>query len=378
MRSKKSEKRVKLWAKRYEQGLCVYCGTKEYKVGTKGCVDCLKKKYETNKKCGVSSPEKQKLYRKKVKDEVINKYGGQCQICGEKQLECLTINLINNDTTKKQKLYDYKSDNLHKLYLRLRKEDTRDNLRVICTNCKSFNTKEIIKLYKKGRLISEIEEKTGKSNSTIYRVLRRNGCKLRGGKIKRPPRPPKHNLVGKKYFHLTVIKMAITKKADGKTWRAICKCDCGRIADVCVNYLMRNLRKTCGHKKCKFFRQEYTNSGKQNVTFTGFEGIHGQRWAAIHCGAERRNLEFSIKIEDMWDMYIQQNKKCALTGLPIKFGRRNYDETTASLDRIDSKKGYIKGNVQWVYKDVNFMKWDLDQNHFINLCHIIADLNPKK
>lgn len=31
-------------------------------------------------------------------------------------------------------------------------------------------------------------------------------------------------------------------------------------------------------------------------------------------------------------------------------------------------KGYVDGNVQWVHKDVNFMKSDLEQSRFIDLC----------
>lgn len=44
----------------------------------------------------------------------------------------------------------------------------------------------------------------------------------------------------------------------------------------------------------------------------------------------------------------------------------------ASLDRIDSSQGYIKGNVQWVHKDINKMKFDLSQDRFLELCNIIV------
>jgi hypothetical protein len=47
-------------------------------------------------------------------------------------------------------------------------------------------------------------------------------------------------------------------------------------------------------------------------------------------------------------------------------------ETTASLDRIDSSKGYIEGNLQWVHKDVNIMKMDLSQVEFIDYCVKVA------
>lgn len=43
-----------------------------------------------------------------------------------------------------------------------------------------------------------------------------------------------------------------------------------------------------------------------------------------------------------------------------------------SLDRIDSKKGYVVGNVQWVHKDINRMKNTFPQDYFIQVCKQIA------
>jgi hypothetical protein len=39
-----------------------------------------------------------------------------------------------------------------------------------------------------------------------------------------------------------------------------------------------------------------------------------------------------------------------------------------SVDRIDSKKSYSNDNIQLVCSIINTMKWDLDQEDFINLC----------
>jgi len=50
---------------------------------------------------------------------------------------------------------------------------------------------------------------------------------------------------------------------------------------------------------------------------------------------------------------------------------------TASLDRIDSSKGYESGNIQWVHKQLNNMKQALPENEFfewIKLVHSFKDL----
>lgn len=46
---------------------------------------------------------------------------------------------------------------------------------------------------------------------------------------------------------------------------------------------------------------------------------------------------------------------------------------TASLDRIDSRHGYIPGNIQWLHKDINVMKWDHTTGRFIELCGMVID-----
>ena len=46
---------------------------------------------------------------------------------------------------------------------------------------------------------------------------------------------------------------------------------------------------------------------------------------------------------------------------------------TASLDRIDSNKGYTIDNVQWVHKDINKMKMDLEEDVFIDNCKLIIE-----
>jgi hypothetical protein len=63
--------------------------------------------------------------------------------------------------------------------------------------------------------------------------------------------------------------------------------------------------------------------------------------------------------------------------LPLSFGNKAKDHKnrTASLDRIDSSKGYTKNNIQWIYKPINSMKRDYTQERFIELCKLVAKNN---
>jgi len=101
--------------------------------------------------------------------------------------------------------------------------------------------------------------------------------------------------------------------------------------------------------------------------------ISKNHWSNIVSNAGARNLEFNITPEYIWNIWLEQNECCKLSG--IKLNLKSIYEITASLDRIDSSKGYIEGNIQWLHKDVNIMKWTLGQSYFISLCKQIAENN---
>lgn len=65
----------------------------------------------------------------------------------------------------------------------------------------------------------------------------------------------------------------------------------------------------------------------------------------------RKNLEFNL---DLNDIILPQ--VCPLLEIPFVVGTKDNYEYTYSLDRIDSSKGYIKGNVWVITKLANSMK----------------------
>ena len=78
-------------------------------------------------------------------------------------------------------------------------------------------------------------------------------------------------------------------------------------------------------------------------------------------------------------MFLKQNKKCALSGVLLSFNTIAKNQTskkTASLDRIDSSKGYIEGNVQWVHKKINDLKSNFDEDTLIKMCNLISKNKP--
>lgn len=157
-----------------------------------------------------------------------------------------------------------------------------------------------------------------------------------------------------------------------------CKCDCDSIVTKTSYYLINMQNKgnkpSCGCKKHRY------KTWDNNKHWTGYKEISGTYFTSIKNGAKTRNLEFNITIEDMWNQFIKQQRLCALTNILLKFCTSSYkiSDTTASLDRIDPLKGYVLDNIQWVHKDVNLMKRNHTQEHFIGLCKKIYEYNKNK
>ena len=63
--------------------------------------------------------------------------------------------------------------------------------------------------------------------------------------------------------------------------------------------------------------------------------------------SKKKNLELNITLEYLESIY-PDDSLCPLLNIPLDWDSPPKHPSTPSIDRIDSSKGYIKGNVQWV------------------------------
>lgn len=172
------------------------------------------------------------------------------------------------------------------------------------------------------------------------------------------------DLTGKRFGRLVVIGLGEIRRKKVLYWN--CLCDCGNKKSIAGGSLKNGESKSCGCLRSEMVSDQF---------WSGFEEISGGYFSSIVHGAKKRNFEFNITIEQIWELFIKQERKCALSGDEIFFAKNSYDRNnqTASLDRIDSSKGYIEGNLQWVHKQVNFMKQELEDSVLIEWCKKIYE-----
>jgi hypothetical protein len=171
---------------------------------------------------------------------------------------------------------------------------------------------------------------------------RTKGCK----KCRARERTPKIK-IGGKYKEWTVLEQTVNKS---RNIVYLCECSCGNRGYQSASDLL-NPDRCFSCIKCSK-RQEKQCYKTFNVA----------KYNKYERSAKTRNIEFAVSIEYLWNQFKKQKQICAITGdyLP--------DINKASLDRIDSKKGYVEGNVQWVTIQANKSKHILSMEELYDFC----------
>lgn len=183
------------------------------------------------------------------------------------------------------------------------------------------------------------------------------------------PGPKAKDLTGVRRGMLTALRPSGESTRYGVVW--IVKCDCGNeIKMASADFMRKPKRPHQSPRSCGCYRKR-----NRSPKYKGVGDLSHSKFKNICKGAEERNLPFKITIKQAWDLFCKQNGRCALTGVPIVLDPSSMaaGANTASLDRIDNSKGYVRGNIQWVHVEINFMKHSRSQEEFVRWCRLVVD-----
>ena len=169
---------------------------------------------------------------------------------------------------------------------------------------------------------------------------------------------------------LTVVAHSHRNASYKHFWK--CQCQCGVTKIIQGSTLLSGRAVSCGCLKKR--------RGKDNPCWTGCGELSGEFISSIKANARKKKIPFLVSKEYLWELYQKQGGKCALTGISLSLEDPRYSDPyarTASLDRIDSTKGYVEGNVQWVHKTINSMKMDLSESDFLKWCRTVVEHTRK-
>ena len=146
---------------------------------------------------------------------------------------------------------------------------------------------------------------------------------------------------------------------------------CGKDREYAVKYTFEKaMRKNTVCYSCRTvannIRRAGSKVGENNPAWKGYKDIAGKILSRVKNGARSRGLCFDITLKDLDTVFEKQHRCCALTGTTLQW---NVD---ASVDRIDSSKGYTVDNIQIVHKEINMMKRDYTQEQFVRWCVAVS------
>lgn len=227
---------------------------------------------------------------------------------------------------------------------------------------KKYDLSDIQQLLNEGYTVQDIMKIKGcKHHFTIYSYIKQNNIVYESRYSK--------DLTGYEWNNMKVLNLDTSTKKKERYWNI--ECHCGNIFRLNTYEIFKSNQKSCG---CIFKSKDYKLSHPNRK---GYKDISGIIWSKIKRDAKARGIQFDLNIEDLWGLLESQNRKCKLSGISIGFGLEDgvnaKKNTTASLDRIDSKKGYTIDNVQWVHKRINMMKQSLSDDDFIFFCKAVAN-----
>jgi len=112
----------------------------------------------------------------------------------------------------------------------------------------------------------------------------------------------------------------------------------------------------------------HLQKGKKKDKYSGFREF-------LRRIKNRKKHECNLDLEYLLDLWNKQEGKCIYTNISMVLpnGKSKGTMFTASLDRIDSLIGYLKGNVQFTLTPINLMKCSMSHEKTKQLIKLIVD-----
>src|ERR1041385_6044804 len=133
------------------------------------------------------------------------------------------------------------------------------------------------------------------------------------------------DLTNREFGRLTVLHILDERQNGHVVWK--CQCLCGNIVNVKSCHLKSKHTKSCGCFQAETSLKTLKNcqisvkiNGAHGSRWNGVGDLYGSYFGALESGAKRRNMEFNISKEYIWNLFLKQNGKCKLSGLEIHMG----------------------------------------------------------
>lgn len=88
--------------------------------------------------------------------------------------------------------------------------------------------------------------------------------------------------------------------------------------------------------------------------------------------ARKRGHTFNVDADYLTNLVIEQNYRCAVSGLEFEMKLSRRHPFSASVDRIHNDRGYERGNVRVVCLIVNLARSNFGDDALLRMCNAIS------
>ena len=208
---------------------------------------------------------------------------------------------------------------------------------------------EIIKAYQEGITLQEISSQYSVSRATIQKILKSNYPAYTGKKRASIARENQTKVCSKCGKELPLEAFNRGNSLYGR--RSFCR-ECEHLIQNSPEYVARRRKNILKRRENPEYRLK-ANKTDAKRRHTNDNSLKLYLLRSAKQRAKVKGLSFNIDITD-----INLPDKCPLLGIPLKSFYGNATGNSYSIDRIDSSKGYIKGNVWVISKRANTLKGD--------------------
>lgn len=174
-----------------------------------------------------------------------------------------------------------------------------------------------------------------------------------------------------------------------KTKMVVCD-NCGESFEKLEKYinqsLKRGMKQFCSRKcfnisnKTSLLQWSLSEENKKHISKV--VGGHKKdefsdfRYFLRNCKRRDKSSDLDLLfLKELWEC---QGGFCAITNIPLILSQNGNPNTQASLDRIDSRIGYIKGNVRYTSLSINWLKNNYTDDHLFEFFGIVKEMVVNK
>lgn len=123
---------------------------------------------------------------------------------------------------------------------------------------------------------------------------------------------------------------------------------------------------------------DYNRKLRENTGERGRYHILMKILVGVRKRCRTHSLPYDLSTDYLMSLWDSQNGCCYYTGVPLSWGVTTHQPDSASVDRLEPDRGYVRGNVALCTLKMNVTKSNRTEEELYQLCQLVLDINSSR